>query len=51
MKFGFDRPSSFGEEEPSSRSLKTVDDRWTEDDGWTMDHGYTISLPMSLKVS
>ena len=42
MKFGFDRPSSFGEE---------VLWKWWTTDRWTMtDHGYTISSPMSLKA-
>ena len=42
MKFGFGRPSGFGEEE--------LWKWWTTDDGLTMDHGYTISSPMSLKA-
>ena len=34
MKFGFDWPSSFGEDVPTL---------WT--DGWTPERGYTISSP------
>ena len=40
MKFGFDWPSGFGEE-----NLRKW---WT--DGRPTDHGYTISSPMSLKA-
>ena len=37
IKFGFDWPSGL-------RSLKMVDDGWT-DDGRTSDHGHPISSP------
>ena len=42
MKFGFDRPTGFGED------LENGGRRTT--DGRTTAHGYTISSPMSLKA-
>ena len=41
MKSGFDRPSSFGDEDLW---------KWWTDGQRTPDHGYTISSPMSLKA-
>ena len=45
-KFGFDRPSGFGED---LWKWWMTNGRMTTD-GWWTDHGYTTSSPMSLKA-
>ena len=47
IKFGFDRPSGFGEEDVWN-CLRRTDGRTTTDNGGTPDHEYPISSPMSL---
>ena len=46
IKFGFDRPRGFGEEDASNCGRTATDD----DNGRTPDHGYHISSPMSLRL-
>ena len=47
IKFGFDWPSGFGEEDVWNCERRTTDDGRTTD-GRTPDHWYTISSPLSL---